>query len=130
MTTLTIRTDKPESEIRLYHGSEQLAYVEWQAHRQLAETIHLKIRELIESEERRLKDVEGVVVYKGPGSFTGLRIGISVANAFADSLRVPIVASTGDDWITVGEQRLANGDNERHAQPEYGSPPHITQPKH
>jgi tRNA threonylcarbamoyl adenosine modification protein YeaZ len=35
--------------------------------------------------------LEGVIVCLGPGSFTGIRIGLSVANAFAWSLNIPIV---------------------------------------
>jgi hypothetical protein len=46
MIILTIRTDKPEAEIGLYDDEKQIIYETWQAHRQLAETIHLKIKEL------------------------------------------------------------------------------------
>ncbi len=49
MIILTIRTDKPEAEIGLYDGEQQLAYEMWSAHRQLAETIHTKIKELLDS---------------------------------------------------------------------------------
>jgi hypothetical protein len=46
MITLTVRTDKPEAEVGLYKDNEQLAYISWQAHRELAETLHGKIRDL------------------------------------------------------------------------------------
>ncbi|HZL07766.1 MAG TPA: tRNA (adenosine(37)-N6)-threonylcarbamoyltransferase complex dimerization subunit type 1 TsaB [Candidatus Dormibacteraeota bacterium] len=128
MLILTLRTDKPEAEIGLFEGSDKLAYSTWQAHRQLAETIHLKIRELLESQNRSLDELSGVVIYKGPGSFTGLRIGISVANALAYSLNVPIIAETGDDWLQKGSQAISQGKNQQIALPEYGSPPHITLP--
>src|SRR3989344_1792281 len=36
------------------------------------------------------KDLEGVEVEKGPGSFTGLRVGVSVANALGFSLGIPV----------------------------------------
>jgi len=68
------------------------------------------------------------VVYKGPGSFTGLRIGISVANALAYGLNVPIVSTTGKDWQLQGIDRLKKGKNETSAVPDYGSEPHITLP--
>jgi hypothetical protein len=43
MIILTIRTDKPESEIGLFNNKDKLAYEVWQAHRELAETVHKKI---------------------------------------------------------------------------------------
>jgi len=45
-----------------------------------------------------LGDLEGVMVIKGPGSFTGLRVGLSVANQFAHQLKVPIFALRTDEW--------------------------------
>jgi tRNA threonylcarbamoyladenosine biosynthesis protein TsaB len=129
MITLTIRTDKPEAEVGLFDASTKLAYSAWPAHRQLAETIHLKIKELLESQGRRLDDLGSLAVYKGPGSFTGLRIGLSVANTLADSLGLPIVSETGESWIQTACDRLQKGENEKIALPEYGAEPHITEQK-
>jgi tRNA threonylcarbamoyladenosine biosynthesis protein TsaB len=128
MITLTIRTDKPEAEIGIFDGNKQVKYHAWQAHRELSETILKKIDSLLE--EKGHKRLGGIIAYKGPGSFTGLRIGLSVANALADSLNIPIVSSTGEDWIQRGIERIDSGENEKQVLPEYGAPPHITKPKH
>ena len=45
-----------------------------------------------------LYDLEGVYVIKGPGSFTGLRVGLTVANQFAHQLKIPIVGLCQDEW--------------------------------
>jgi tRNA threonylcarbamoyladenosine biosynthesis protein TsaB len=127
---LAIRTDKPEAEIGLFADHAKLAYATWQAHRELAETIHIKVEELLESRQKRQQDVEGIVCFKGPGSFTGLRIGLTVANALAYALGVPIVAQSGSGWLQGGMHELLAGKNERIALPEYGAPVHITEPKH
>lgn len=129
MLILTIRTDKPEAEIGLYNNEGRLAYETWQAHRQLAETIHAKIEGLLKSQGKDWHDIEGVVCFQGPGSFTGLRIGLTVGNALAYSLNVPIVAAKGDKWIEHGITRLQNGEADELALPDYGAPPHITQQK-
>lgn len=129
MLVLTLRTDKPESEIGLYQDGTELAYETWQAHRQLAETIHHKLQELLQSHGRKWNDIEALVVYRGPGSFTGLRIGLSVANALANSYGVPIVGESGDQWQSHGISQLAAGKNEGFVVPEYGAEVHITQPK-
>lgn len=129
MIILTMRTDKPEAELRLFDGQNQLAEIIWQAHRELAETIHLKIKELLDGQQKELKDIQGIVAYQGPGSFTGLRIGLSVANALADGLKVPIVAGHGDDWQQAGVARLQKGEQDQQVMPEYGAPVHITAQK-
>jgi tRNA threonylcarbamoyladenosine biosynthesis protein TsaB len=129
MITLTIRTDKPEAELGLYKDTEQLAYLTWEAHRQLAETIHQKIKDLLAGQNLALKDLNAVVAYKGPGSFTGLRIGLSVANAIADSLKVPITTETDPNWIKAGIKKLEAGQNIQIVLPEYGAPVHVTLPK-
>lgn len=128
MMILTIRTDKPEAEIGLFDDQKQIAYETWQAHRQLAETINKKIRDTLALQGLTLQQIEGIVVYKGPGSFTGLRIGLSVANALAYSLEIPIIA-TADSWIESGIKSLLTGQSDKVALPEYGSPVHTTKPR-
>jgi tRNA threonylcarbamoyladenosine biosynthesis protein TsaB len=130
MIIITIRTDKPEAELGIYQGTTQLTYHIWQAHRQLAETIHQTIEIVLKESKLQLEALDGIVFYKGPGSFTGLRIGASVANALAAGLGVPIVGTTGETWQVTGIEALLAGDNQRLALPEYGAAPHITKPKH
>lgn len=130
MLIITIRTDKPDAEIGLYDDQTQLAYETWQAHRMLAETIHTKIIDVLQAADKRLHELNGIVAFKGPGSFTGLRIGLTVSNALAYSLNVPVVSTIGDDWLAIGIERLLDSQNERVAMPEYGALPNITTPKH
>lgn len=129
MLIITIRTDKSEAELGLYEDTKQLKYEVWLAHRELAETIHTKIDELLKSQHKALTDLGGIVVFQGPGSFTGLRIGITVANALSYSLDVPIVATADPKWLENGIVALQAGHNDRLALPEYGADPHITPQK-
>lgn len=126
MIILTIRTDNPEAELGLFDDEKQLAYETWQAHRQLAETIHKKIDTLLNSHSKSLEDIQGIVCFKGPGSFTGLRIGLTVGNVLAYSLAAPIVGAMGEDWQHDGIQKLLRGERDKVALPEYGAEPHIT----
>jgi tRNA threonylcarbamoyladenosine biosynthesis protein TsaB len=126
---LTIRTDKPEAEIGLYTGRTQIAYETWSAHRQLAETLHRKIEDLLSAQQKSLQDLNGIVCFAGPGSFTGLRIGLTVANTLAYSYELRIVAQQDPDWLEQGIDRLEHGENEKLALPFYGSDAHITLPQ-
>lgn len=129
MLILVLRTDKPESEIGMFEDDKKLAYEVWPAHRQLAETIHGKLRDMLADQSKRLKDIQGIVMYQGPGSFTGLRIGVSVGNALAASYGIPAVGTTGDEWVKAGVTALLAGTTNRVVLPEYGAPVHITQPR-
>ena len=48
------------------------------------------IDEVLKKEKLSLKDIKGIEVETGPGSFTGLRVGVSVANALGWSLGIPV----------------------------------------
>lgn len=130
MLILTIRTDKPEAELALSDNTIQRAGVVWTAHRQLAETLHSKIRDLVAAENLTVQDLQGIACYAGPGSFTGLRIGLSVGNALAYACQLPIVAEAGDGWQHTAALRLMDGQTDTWAVPDYGADVHITKPKH
>lgn len=125
---LGIKTDQPEATVCLYNGKNVNVY-SWQAHKQLSDTIHIKIQDLLDKNTIDYKDLTGLVVFIGPGSFTGLRIGITVANTLAYSLNIPIVGTNREDWFKEGLDMLKNGKNSKIIQPEYGAPVHITLPK-
>jgi tRNA threonylcarbamoyladenosine biosynthesis protein TsaB len=128
MIILVIRTDKPEAEIGLYDNDKKLAHKGWAAHRQLAETLHASIKTLLTSQGKDWQAIEAIVVYEGPGSFTGLRIGMSVANALGYSYNIPVVGSAGDDWIAGGRAKLGQGQGKNNpVVPVYGADAHITQ---
>ncbi len=81
------------------------------------------------------KGITGIIVNAGPGSFTGLRIGLSVANTIAYTYDIPIAGvadETDTDKLlqkgkTVLESRGASFEGV--VVPHYGAEPHITQPK-
>lgn len=124
-----MRTDKPKAEIGLFSDQEELAYETWQAHRELSATIHQKTKSLLDSCQKDWSDIEGIVIYKGPGSFTGLRIGFSAGNAIAYAQNVPIVSVASDDWVPEGIARLLAGENEKISLPEYGGEANTTKPR-
>ena len=87
------------------------------------------IKECLAESGAKWQDLSGLAFYKGPGSFTGLRIGLTVANTLADDLGIPIVGETGEGWQARALGRLAAGDNEQIVMPEYGGDAHITLPR-
>lgn len=126
---LAIKTDQAEAALALYEGKELVAEHRWQAHRSLSDTLNKSIDELLAKQKLSLDDLTGLVVFEGPGSFTGLRIGHTVANALAYSLSIPVVTTQGDNWLEFGLSRLAKGDDDKVALPHYGGEANITKPR-
>ena len=102
---------------------------EWQADRTLAKNLLKYLQDQLMKNGKTFADISGICVFKGPGSFTGLRIGLTVLNTMADSLQVPIVGGEGDDWQTQALEDLQSGKNDKIVLPFYGSEAHITKPR-
>ena len=98
---------------------------EWEAGRTLARGLLAFIHEKVGD----VKNISGIGIMRGPGSFTGLRIGMAVANTLADGLGVPIVGETGDSWRESALGRLSSGEDDQVILPFYGGDAHITKPK-
>lgn len=128
MIILSIRTDSADAELGLFYDNEQKDYIVWRADRELSLTILEKITELLKRINMSFQQLEGVVGYEGPGSFTGLRIGLTVANTLAYGLRIPVVGSRAEAWIADGVGRLMRGENQKIALPHYDREPNITKP--
>lgn len=101
----------------------------WQADRQLAHGLLGYLRDTLKTHHATFEDITGIGVFRGPGSFTGLRIGLTVANTLADALTVPIVGANGDAWVENAADRLQHGENDRVVLPEYGADARITKPR-
>ena len=56
-----------------------------------AEQLHLFIEEVVKQAKLHLKDIDAIAVSKGPGSYTGLRIGVSAAKGLCYSLDIPLI---------------------------------------
>lgn len=57
-----------------------------------AEKLHVFIEEVIKEATLKMQDLEAIAVSKGPGSYTGLRIGVSAAKGLCYALSIPLVS--------------------------------------
>lgn len=57
-----------------------------------AEKLHVFIEELIAESGLTFKDLNAIAVSQGPGSYTGLRIGVSSAKGLCYALNIPLIA--------------------------------------
>ena len=57
-----------------------------------AEKLHVFIEAILEEAGLRMKEVQAIAVSQGPGSYTGLRIGVSSAKGLCYALGLPMIA--------------------------------------
>lgn len=90
---LNIETSTTNCSVSLSHDAETVALMEdnslGYSH---AELLHVFIKKLFEKTDYRLNDIDAVAVSKGPGSYTGLRIGVSTAKGLCFALNKPLIA--------------------------------------
>ncbi len=90
---LHIETATDICSVALSEGDQQLSLVESNQERSHASLLNSFIRQAMALAEKELKDLDGIAVSKGPGSYTGLRIGVSTAKGLAYGLEIPLLAS-------------------------------------
>jgi len=73
----------------------------------LSDAIIPTIKTFLRDKKISLKDLGGMVVGIGPGSFTGLRIGLAVAKAFSLGLRKPLVGVPSLDGLAMNALNYA-----------------------
>jgi tRNA threonylcarbamoyladenosine biosynthesis protein TsaB len=71
-----------------------------------AEKLHVFIEEICNESSIQLKDLQAIAVSKGPGSYTGLRIGVSAAKGFCYALDIPLISV--DTLAVLASQAVSN----------------------
>ena len=57
-----------------------------------AEKLHVFIEDILKESGVRATDLKAIAVSKGPGSYTGLRIGVSTAKGLCYALEIPLIS--------------------------------------
>lgn len=57
-----------------------------------SERLHILINDILEESSMSLSSLDAVAISKGPGSYTGLRIGVSAAKGLCFSLDIPLIS--------------------------------------
>jgi tRNA threonylcarbamoyladenosine biosynthesis protein TsaB len=71
---------------------EELAVRSWEKLAMHSDVATLELQALLADSRKSLSDVTHILVNHGPGSFTGLRVGINLARTLAYALNKPILA--------------------------------------
>jgi tRNA threonylcarbamoyladenosine biosynthesis protein TsaB len=88
---LSIDTSTEMAGIALSSQGEIIAELNWHAGQNHTTELVPNLLCILEQTRLNLKDINGVIVAKGPGSFNGLRVGMSFAKGLALALDIPLV---------------------------------------
>ncbi|MEL6539162.1 MAG: tRNA (adenosine(37)-N6)-threonylcarbamoyltransferase complex dimerization subunit type 1 TsaB [Bacteroidota bacterium] len=89
---LSIETATRTCSVALHTETQLLATQTLYVANSHAEMLHQTIEHLLAISARTIQDLEAVAVSNGPGSYTGLRIGFSVAKGLCYALELPLIA--------------------------------------
>lgn len=89
---LHIETATDICSVAISAGDKILSLVESGAERNHATLLNQFIREVLKDSGYEMPELGGVAVSKGPGSYTGLRIGVSTAKGISYALGIPLLS--------------------------------------
>lgn len=89
----------------LYAGivsdSELISEIKEEYGQSLSEVALPRIVSMFENNNLKAQDIDKIIVVDGPGSFTGIRIGLTIAKVYAWSLNIPITTIKSLDAMAV-----------------------------
>lgn len=125
---ILLDTSQPTSYLTLIDRDKE--YIdEWDSGRGLAKSLLGYLDKQLTSHNSSWKDLDYIGVKAGPGSFTGLRIGLTVMNTIAVNNKVPIVSGVGENWKDEVREKINLKKDEKVVLPVYDKGPNITVPK-
>lgn len=116
MITLALDTSFYYLVIALIKDDEIIDSVFLSCHKQQSEITVQKIAELLEKNDIKSTEIESIVVTRGPGSYTGVRIAMSIAKIYANQLQIPLFTLSTlqlyaglDDLVVIIDARGQRG---------------------
>ena len=98
---LALDTSTSTASVALFDGERVLSETTWLAGREHSTRLLVEMEVALERIGRSEQDVTGLVVARGPGSFTGVRVALSVAKGVAAGLGIPLWGVSSLDVVAL-----------------------------
>jgi tRNA threonylcarbamoyladenosine biosynthesis protein TsaB len=98
---LALDTSTRTASVALFDGEHVLSETTWQAGREHSTRLLVEVDAAFERIGRTPTELTGLVVARGPGSFTGVRVALSLAKGMAAGLSIPLWGSSSLDVLAL-----------------------------
>jgi len=88
---LAIDTATEQAGVALHDGTAVAAEAQWISRRRHSAELAAAVQAILDQHGLRAADLAGIAVAIGPGSYTGLRVGLALAKGMALGLGIPLV---------------------------------------
>jgi tRNA threonylcarbamoyladenosine biosynthesis protein TsaB len=109
---LNIHTATESAIINLTAGEKILGTFYNYETKKHASFLHIAIKELLDQHEISIKDLNAVGISLGPGSYTGIRVGLAAAKGLCYALKIPLITYTSLELIALS---ASNSVKDNHA---------------
>ncbi len=92
----------------LAKDSQLVAEHSWESKFRHSEELLPTLEKFLKKSKVKLNNLRGIIVVSGPGSFTGLRVGIATANTLAFILGIPVVGIKSSESKALSPELLKN----------------------
>lgn len=90
MLTLAINTAGVNESVSLISGKKVVGGISWISNRDESEKLMPAISQILKKAKKNFSDIKKIIIVTGPGPFSSVRIGVTVANTLGLLLRAPI----------------------------------------
>jgi len=111
MLLLLIETSSMNCSVALCDEHQVLASIEKCEQNVHASFLTLYINEVLTTANKKIEDIDAIAVGKGPGSYTGLRIGVSTAKGLCYSLDKPLISCNSLNTLFIQAKEINHQEN-------------------
>ncbi len=101
MNILTLDTTNSKiTKLSLQKGTERFDIAR-EYDKPQADKILPEIEKLLKNNSTKPEELDKIIVQRGPGSYTGIRVGLTIANTLAFALKIPVNARKVGEYETA-----------------------------
>ena len=82
----------------VFSNDANIDRIKWRWRKDTGTELLKNIDKLLKKRRKKLESIKAILVNQGPGSYTGTRVGITIANTLGWSLNIPVIGYSGKDF--------------------------------